>query len=256
MSFQLRTELDGLDGNFWTHSATGEHADKHWSDFYEVADLSQNYGNGVVTNRRAFEEHLRTSDPAFEIVRELREDGSAGDIAGFAIADFEGSGMNLEVKVNDLVVAPEFRGRGVGGLLIGRMVTQRRMMMHPSNAVVTLYGNGLTFPDSTRLQLPGLHVKLYEAELDEVDEARAHMAKNGFSMLSFVDPSDETSHHELMQGNGSEAEKLGVMTQDDSQYRLKEYTIALGSQPAFTGRYEHAAFAAIAALNRPDQINS
>ena len=115
MPLTLSTELPE---GFWTHNSGGEHVTKHYADIGEVRAVRAHRGEPDVGEDDMLD--LMRED-GLVVVRPSLEGGGAGEIAGYVLADRVNDRRIIDIK--DFFVKPEFRGRGVGGFILGRMFT-------------------------------------------------------------------------------------------------------------------------------------
>lgn len=152
MTILLRSDLDD---DFWFHNSGGEHSGKHCQDPKEVLALAKAAQTGLtIPHEELFD--LMSND-GLCVAREYLHDGGVGSIVGYAIADRSNAD---NILLHEVYVRPEYRRRGVGGYLLGKLVQSAgftfpnsEMSIHhtPSTAEYA----GITY------SLAGTHVLIY-----------------------------------------------------------------------------------------------
>lgn len=135
------------------------------------------------------------------VARTCRDDGGVGDIAGYAIAERSPDKTLIDIK--DVFVKNEYRGRGVGGYLLGKLVQSGQFTTPHPEMWVHQIPETASYQDQS-FQLTGDHVNIYSrgegsAFKARLEEFRRHIATKGLTRLLEVTYEGKTEEEDFSQ---------------------------------------------------------
>jgi GNAT superfamily N-acetyltransferase len=238
MPFVLRHQLPSdISEMYWSHNSGCEHTEKQSGEIPEINDLRVRCGKEPFQKAELLGYMYNSGVVA---VHTTHKDGGVGPTIGYVVADRNARYGRLDVK--DLYVEPKHRHRGVGGFLLGRLITNMIPVSGNTPGIITRnYGNTL-FLNGDAYRLPGIHITVMESTLgkNEVAKMRKAMPPDWSGLREIIgEDSYEATLHDL----GSVVASFGrhIPGHDDE---LCRYNIS-----GRTGDYLLLAYAAIAALN-------
>ena len=156
MPFVLKESLGETgEKHYWTHNSWGEHAMKHMSDPDDVSAIREErrlhpYGHSdlyAIMERRGL-----------RVVRQRLAHGEPGDVVGYGIVRRK-PGADAIHTLEDLYVAEKHRNRGIGGYLLGDLLTNAPCMVRDSQLYTQTFGKFLVDAQTTKqYHLPGMRL--------------------------------------------------------------------------------------------------
>lgn len=147
-----------LSDDLWCHSSGGEHALKHFSDPREVINLANSFGRKIPLEHD--ELHDLMENDGLTVARPYLSDGGVGDAVGYAIADKINPS---KIELIDTFVVPEYRGKGIAGYLLGKLVTGYTFEPHGLQMYVQNIPPFANYKGQDFL-LPGKFISIYADE--------------------------------------------------------------------------------------------
>ncbi|MFZ1249696.1 MAG: GNAT family N-acetyltransferase [Candidatus Saccharimonadales bacterium] len=238
MSFVLRNDFPPeASKSYWYHNSGGEHTQKHSGEPPEINDLRVQRGlEPFIVSELTM--YMETSGVV--AVHTKYEDGGVGPTIGYAVADRITRPGTLDVK--DLYVLPEHQRRGVGGFLLGRLITKMIDVDGNTPGIIKQnYGQTLHLNGNT-CRLPGGHLKVIPNVLGttRVRDMRNAMPPYWSGILEVT--GDDIYDAKLY----SQGEIIATFEQEFPESHDDPILYRISGQ---TGSYLHVAYAAIAALN-------
>ena len=237
MPLVLHSQLPAeLIKSYWSHNSGGEHAQKQSGEIPEINAFRIRRGEKPIDSSELFAMMHGSGVVAAHTMLEGRHIGPA---IGYVVSRRDPKKGILDVK--DFFVAEEHRGKGIGGFLLGRLIT-----MTPAEAgrgiIARDYGCGLTLQGIT-YKLPGVHFTTNVDVVGEGEVARLRKVMRPDWSGIFEVEGEESYSAELFVGGTVSARLTKQYPGSDDE--PPAYHIAGRIQP-----YTHVAFAAIAALNQ------
>ncbi len=230
MSFELRIDIPEP---FGVHDSGGEHAMMQQGDVYNINAVRLARDEEPIHEGRMFR-MMYAGGVVTAHLPDAKGRSGAGDVAGYVVADKADSGV---ISVEDFYVKPEFRGQGLGGALLGNLITRVTQRSRIQGLEMANYGKELRIGGETYM-LPGPYMQAYERWLGPEGFRRfqADMPKDWSGMRSLC-PNESEPRHEIVVN--------GVPVMHIDQVRGG---YAIPERPR--KRYGHIVFAAIDLLNR------
>ncbi|MFZ1483398.1 MAG: GNAT family N-acetyltransferase [Candidatus Saccharimonadales bacterium] len=229
--FQLRDRLPEKSASrYWSHSSGGEHVGKQEGDLSEIDALRKSRGLAQIqgsTMERSMYSH------GVIAVRQNLHYGGVGRIVGYGVVDR--SSREGRVALLDLWVAEGHRKKGIGGYILGKLLTNRPYT-DPSHTKQS-YGKTLAHEDTEYL-LPNMQVSLFLPSPQVGVDFKAKM------------PSDWTGILSLEYKDGSKEEQVLYQAGAPSHTFVNRKGRFLIDGDPTKRRYDNVAIAAIVALNQ------
>lgn len=226
--FQLLERLpEKRASGYWSHNSGGEHTNKHYGDIGDINALRTSRGLGQI-NPDTLENFMYINGVL--AVRQYLRDGGVGDIVGYGVVDRTDTDGQLSLE--DLWVAEAQRGKGIGGYILGDLLTNRP---YDVSNTKQFYGKTITMGGAS-YRLPNMRISLFDLSKKDAAEFKAKMPSDWSGILS-LSYGDETEESLLFQ-NGSQSH---AFLNHNGRFRIDDD----GSKRL----YDNEAIAAIAALN-------
>lgn len=258
----LRDQLDW--DTYYSHNTGDEHANRISGDEYDINALRIKSGLAPIENLSATE--YASDHDGYVFVRPDRARG----LCGYLLAKL---GERGNYTVDDLLVNEEYRGKGIGRFMLGKLVSKHQLAMNGTvmgpnqitiNAELAAQRPELTSWISSRgfhqapgsdqqiLFLPGQHI-------DNIPVAQLEEAKNGMpddwcGYLGFFDGENETSWLEVFRDGayvGSVAQNTidSLVTRDSGLEIWNTYDFTFASGETVSASFTSERFAVIGMLN-------
>ncbi len=239
MPLMLRTQLpEEISSAYTHHNSAGEHTMKQSGEIPDINELR--IGRGETPFERKVILDLMEAAGVVGVHTKLPDDGM-GPTIGYVVSQRDSEERSIDVL--DLYVAEEHRSKGIGGVLLGTLLTQMIPGRVGARGVrIQDYGVRATLRGETYI-LPGLHLSASAEVLGKagVDRFREETPQN-WSGIREIE--GEELYEAALFVDGTVCAEFEKIRPDDWDDPIM-YRTAGGEQI-----YSHIAFAAIGVLNR------
>ena len=239
MPLMLRTQLpEEISSAYTHHNSAGEHTMKQSGEIPDINELR--IGRGETPFERKVILDLMEAAGVVGVHTKLADSGM-GPTIGYVVS--RRNSQERSIDVLDLYVAEKHRSKGIGGFLLGNLLTQMIPVREGTRGVsIQDYGVRATLLEKT-YRLPGRHL-LASAEvlgIAAVDRLYKEMPQDWSGILEIE---GEDSYEARLYVGGKALAEFEKIRPDDWDDPIM-YRTAGGKQT-----YSHIAFAAIGVLNR------
>lgn len=239
MPFALRNQLpEEISGSYWSHNSGGEHAHKQSGEIPDINAYRIDRGDVPYKNSELLD-FMRHSGVVAAHTK--LTDGSVGPTVGYVVADRDT--QQGITTVQDLFVDPQHRRQGLGGFLLGTLVTNMIAPRAPKpGGILTTYGKSLVL-GSENYVLPDKKLELMKGitGADVVDDMKTRLTLVGWSGI--LEVTDDGLYEASLYVEGSEAAQFVEVAGDEADVPM--YRV-VGSDNLYTD----VVYAAVAVLNQ------
>mgnify|MGYP000569030429 CR=1 FL=1 len=210
---------------YWSHNSGGEHSLKHTGDIDEINAIRFSLGLNDIDR---YDLNNLMYDNGVVCVRQLLDDGSAGELVAYVIAERK----RETVQVIDIY---EPKKEGVlSHYLIGKLLTNVAIDLKPNGLTVVPYESQLHLQNQT-IKLPGIHITGSQAVLgDNFEKFAETPVPNKWSGIRSLVRFDESAHQVYLNGQPTE-----IIEEQGFKYKI----------PDSSAVFDHILFAAMAVIN-------
>jgi GNAT superfamily N-acetyltransferase len=229
MPFTLREDFP--DGT-WSHNSAGEHAQKHFGDLSEINHLRAGRDESPLDSEALYDRMYRGG---VITVYDKPRGVDVGNLIGYVVSEKS----REVVDVNDFFVVPERRGAGIGGAILGKLLTHVTMVEQVRGITAFPFRKQLVI-DGREIVMPGYHMIADEFVLGpQIERFKASLPAGWSGIRTILADDDQPTTHEVYQGGEVAGTISGGIYGDNYQIQ------------GHGRRYPHILFAAIDLLN-PD----